>query len=243
MDLTELKKLTQEEIDKISKPRTREEIEAATREMSESGMTPTQESGEFDARLEKAGIGKRFRGCNFYNLNHWKVPDDCRDMYESAKRYAEHFQEHEKSGIGLLLIGPVGTMKTSIAVAVAQEVMKQGRSSMFIPMAELFDRLMTFSKQRDNNDFLNYQERLRTTSLLVLDDLGTEYPNDWIRNKIDAIISYRYNEMKPIVITTNLTTGEMLTQYQMRMCDRLKASSITLVSAAKASHREEGKEI
>lgn len=221
----------------LAKP-TKEEIEAALRgTMTERAGTtsPTTSNGQAK-RSERAGIPKRYRGCTFTVMERY-APDEVRPELERARRYAAHFGEYEKKGIGLLFLGPVGSMKTSLAVAVMQEVMRQGYSAYFIPLAELFDSLVTLSKQRDHEEFVKYQERLRTTSLLVLDDLGTEYPNDWIRNKVDAIISRRYNEMKPTIITSNLRIGEMTDQYQARVCDRIKGASIVIKVTTPESRR------
>lgn len=161
---------------------------------------------------------------------------------DSAREYADHFDAYEKRGVGVILIGPVGTMKTSIAVGIAQDLLRKGRSVMFLPLAELFDNLVRMSKQKDNTEFLSFESRLKETSLLILDDLGTEYPGDWIRNKVDAIISHRYNRLKPICITTNLLPGEIASRYQERVYDRLKGSSL-VISVAAESMRNSPKKI
>ena len=167
---------------------------------------------------------------------------EIRKEFDRVKNYAAHFHDYEKKGIGLILIGPVGTMKTSLAVAVGQNLLKRGKSVMFIPMAELFDNLIRMSRQKDPTEFMRFENRLKETSLLILDDLGTEYPGDWIRNKVDAIISYRYNNLKPICITTNLLPGELESRYRERVYDRLKGSSI-VVSVAAGSQRRVPEEI
>lgn len=170
------------------------------------------------------------------------MPEGVRDGFQKAKDYAEHFPEYEKRGVGVIFIGPVGTMKTSMAAAIAQHLLRNGRSAMFVPLAELFDNLVRMSKQKDNAEYLAFESRLKETSLLILDDLGTEYPGDWIRNKVDAIISNRYNRMRPICITTNLLPGEIASRYQERVYDRLKGSSL-VISVAAESMRNSPKKI
>lgn len=191
---------------------------------TEAGRT----DGEWRRKLENAGIYERYRGCTFADMGKWFMPKDIREGFERVRDYAEHFDEYRKKGIGLILSGPVGVMKTSMAAALVQEVLRNGRGAFFVPMAELFDRLVNMSKQADNKEFLEFEGKLKDTTLLVFDDLGTEYPGDWIRNKVDAIISYRYNRMKPICITTNLNKDEILGRYQERVYDRLKSTSIVI---------------
>lgn len=165
------------------------------------------------------------------------MPESVQAGFQKAKDYAEHFDEYAKRGVGVIFIGPVGTMKTSMAAAIAQHLLRNGRSAMFVPLAELFDNLVRMSKQKDNAEYLAFESRLKETSLLILDDLGTEYPGDWIRNKVDAIISNRYNRMRPICITTNLVPGEIAGRYQERVYDRLKGSSLVITVAADSQRR------
>lgn len=228
------------------------EIKDLLEQIRKNGTVPeasrdTKESKACDARewhkkLERAGIFQRYWPCSFKNMASRSLPPAIEDAMDSAREYADHFDAYEKRGVGVIFIGPVGTMKTSMAAAIAQHLLRNGRSAMFVPLAELFDNLVRMSKQKDNAEYLAFESRLKETSLLILDDLGTEYPGDWIRNKVDAIISNRYNRMRPICITTNLLPGEIASRYQERVYDRLKGSSL-VISVAAESMRNSPKKI
>lgn len=193
-------------------------------------------------KLEYCGIMRRYWPCSFEGLKKRPVSPSVAACVEQAREYADRFAEYEKRGIGAIIVGPVGTMKTSMAVAIGQKLIKARRSVLFLPMAELFDKLVYMSKQKDNTEFIQFENRLKSTALLILDDLGTEYPNDWIRNKVDAIISNRYNNLKPMIVTTNLLPGEISSRYQERVYDRLKGSSI-VISVSEKSMRTSPKMI
>lgn len=190
-------------------------------------------------KLERAGIYERYMPCTFRNMMvNRTLPQSIKAAMRQAAEYAKNFDENARVGKGVIFIGPVGTMKTSMAVAIAQELMQSEHSVLFIPLAELFDNLIRMSKQKDNVEYLAFENRLKNVSLLILDDLGTEYPGDWIRNKVDAIISYRYNRLKPICITTNLIPNELADRYQERVYDRLKGSSALITVVAESVRKE-----
>lgn len=176
--------------------------------------------------LEKYGIYKRYKDSTFEKIAE-TMPATQKEAYERCRAYAEDFDEYKKDGIGLILKGSVGTGKTALAVAILQKVIRSYGSGYFIPMASLMDRLLSMSKG-DKDEFDRFEKRVRNTPLLVLDDLGAEYENNWVRNKVDSIITERTNRQMPTIITTNLKANELMTGYQLRTYDRLKGTSLIL---------------
>lgn len=156
-----------------------------------------------------------------------------RKEYSQIKAYAGHIRGNVEAGKGLILKGPVGTMKTSLAVAVLQKCIQDGGSGLFVPMASLLDNIFTL-KERNKEEWLRYEDRIRNTGILVLDDLGAEYHQDWVLSKVDAIISERYNRMRPIIATTNLSDGDLKGKYAERIIDRLRATAKVINFAGKS---------
>ncbi len=60
-------------------------------------------------------------------------------------------------------------------------------------------------------------------------DVGAEYGSDWIGCMVESIVVERYNKMKPIIITSNLSSKEINNRYSQRIMDRLKATNEELV--------------
>lgn len=191
---------------------------------------------EWAERLSRAGIGKRYRNCAFEKLG--TLPDQVIDEYQQVVRYANELSRHMSDGVGLLLKGPVGTMKTTLAVAVLQNAMIIGKSGMFITMPSLLDTIFSL-KDQNKEEWANFENRLRNVDMLLLDDLGAEHTEGWVLTKVDAIISERYNRMKPLIITTNLTGDKLKSTYAARVIDRIKATSIEITFAG-ASLRQKG---
>lgn len=133
-----------------------------------------------------------------------------------------------------MLIGPVGTMKTTMAVAVLRDLIeREPNQGYFIPMVSLLDQL---NEERDSRSHI-LEDRIRHTRLLVLDDLGAEYDHAWVVAKIDSIVTERYNRMKSTIVTSNLRRDEIRDRYQMRIFDRLKSTNKLITFAGKSLRR------
>ena len=184
----------------------------------------SNDTEKWQLELEKRGIFRRYWQCSLEELERKGIPPQVQSQYAQVKKYVCDMQKNWSDGIGMILKGPVGTMKTSMAVAVLIEHLKAGHSGLFVPMVSMLDNIFTM-KARNKEEWLAYEDRIRNTGLLVLDDLGAEYHQEWVLSKVDAIISERYNRMKPIIITSNLTSKGLKGKYAERVYDRLKNTS------------------
>jgi DNA replication protein DnaC len=174
--------------------------------------------------LEKRGVYKRYWYCTIGEIEKRGIPSQNQEQWQEVKNYTDKLKTNITDGIGLILKGPVGTMKTTMAVAVLRQQIDHGGSGYFVGMASMLDNIFTMQK-RNMQEWLDYEDRLRNTPLLVLDDLGAEYHQEWVLSKVDAIVSERYNRMKPIIITTNLSSEDLKGKYAERIIDRLRSAS------------------
>lgn len=174
-----------------------------------------------NAKLEQCGIFKRFRNANFESIEKVGVPEAIRYQYGEVKDFAANLQDNLDEGRGLLLKGSVGTMKSTLAVAVLQKQIVDGRSGRFISMASLLDNIFSL-KAKNASEWAQFEQDLRETPLLVLDDMGSEHTEGWVLTKVDAIISERWNRCRSIIITTNLSGEQLKKTYAERVIDRLK---------------------
>lgn len=192
---------------------------------------------KFPKLFKESNIPPRFSLCTFENICKSPVLSEIKESFHVARSYADGWLDNRRAGKGILFLGHVGRMKTSLAVAIANAVMRDyGNTAYFVPMTELLDNLLVKSR-RSNEEYVKYVEHINNVSLLILDDFGSEYPNDWIRNKVDAIITHRYNYMKPIIITSNLSVKDILDGYRARIFDRLRASSYLCIDRNENSLR------
>lgn len=189
--------------------------------------------------LERAGIMKRFQNATFEAIERRGLPDNAniRQNYLKVKEYAKNLDWNLKRGVGLILAGNYGTMKTTMAVAVLRECIAQGHGGLLVPMCSLVDNLFTM-RTLNREEWARYETRIRSTPLLVIDDLGSENTDQsWVLSKVDSIITERYNKMLPVIVTTNLSKDELKNTYSARIIDRLRNTSKYLAFDADSQRR------
>lgn len=185
-----------------------------------------------------AGIPKRYYDMDFDWLRKYgSFPEENSEAYAVVKRYKDNLETNLESGKGLILRGPAGTGKTSIAVSILKEVLALKRGCMMISMPSLLDTMLTLSNG-DRVAFLNYEQKLRNIPLLLLDDFGAEYSkSDWVHTKVESIIIGRYHDMKPVILTTNYNDAQTKDHYSERVIDRLRGKDYEEAIFFGESHR------
>lgn len=141
--------------------------------------------------------------------------------------YAARLQQNLDRGAGLILSGPPGLMKTTMAAAVLRQLLEttERGNGYMIPMPSLIDNLFAM-RSADREEAAAYERRIRTCDLLVLDDLGGEITGQpWVMAKVDSIITERYNRMRAVIVTTNLDGAALAGAYSGRILDRLRSTS------------------
>ncbi|MGF7185978.1 DNA replication protein DnaC [Desulfitispora alkaliphila] len=131
---------------------------------------------------------------------------------QASRRFcADYLQGHK--GSGLMFTGQVGSGKTFLAAAIANELLKSKVNVLFAVVPDLLDEIKsTFNnnyKSDNTKDELNLLKKLRDVDVLILDDLGVHNYTQWSNNKIYSIVNYRVNNSLPTIITTNLSLREM----------------------------------
>lgn len=184
-----------------------------------------------------AGIPKRYASMSFdWLLEHGTFPAENKEAYAIVKAYADNLKYNLDSGKGLILRGPAGTGKTSIAVSVLKKAIDMGKGGMMISMPSLLDTMLALSKG-PSDIYIEFERKVRNIPILLLDDFGAEYgKSEWVAAKVDDIIIDRYNRMKPIILTTNYSDEWTKNHYTQRVYDRLRGEYEEAIFKG-ASHR------
>lgn len=144
------------------------------------------------------------------------LPPYTLESLRLAYKVALKFAEQPRGW--LLFSGGYGCGKTHLAAAITNQRLDQGQAAIFVVVPDLLDHLrMTYGPDSE----VRYDElfnEVRTTSLLVLDDLGVQNATPWVQEKLFQILNHRYNSRLPTVLTTN----QRLEDLDQRLCSRLR---------------------
>lgn len=147
-----------------------------------------------------------------------------RDAYEISLRFAQ-----DPEG-WLVLLGSFGTGKTHLAAAIANYNVTLGRAAMFVVVPDLLDHLRAAFGPSSESGLDERLEAIRSTPLLILDDLGAHNSTAWAQEKLFQILNHRYNGRLPTVITTNQRLEEMDPRIASRLAD-LSLNQVLEISA------------
>lgn len=143
-----------------------------------------------------------------------------------ARKYVANFDTMRKQGTGLLLCGQVGTGKSFLAAAIANELISQGTPCLMTNFSRIISRI----GEKFGGD-QKYLDNLNRFDLLVIDDLGAERDTEYTWEKVMDVIDARYRAGLPIIITTNLGPKDLTDRADIRrqrVFSRLKEMCVLL---------------
>jgi DNA replication protein DnaC len=153
-------------------------------------------------RIAAANIPRRYVTCRIKNFN------DRESVLKSAKTRVEQFVNEwmpQFAVKGLLLQGGCGTGKTHLAVAALQEIIQSDKPGklLFSNFQDLIQEIQATFDPESPVDKSEVLRPLLEADLLVLDELGSQKPSNFVHDILYYIINSRYNGMRTTIFTTN----------------------------------------
>ena len=184
---------------------------------------------KMESLLSTSNLSPKFKKRTFetlYFLDPYEFPPTDREMVKSmmraqrtamemAKAFCENWSHHKEHGEGIGLFGDVGTAKTHILAAKTNYLVSKGVQSVQVNTQELFDEIRsTFEigpdgKPTGKKRSSEILDLLKKCEDLSFDDVGTETPTDWVREKFYEILNYRYEYELSTSFSTNNTNEEL----------------------------------
>ena len=140
--------------------------------------------------------------------------------FQTCRRYA--FEFSEKSG-NLLFSGNTGLGKTFLSACIARAVADGGHSVVYESAGKLFS-VLEKARFEASEETRRAAEKYSVCDLLIIDDLGTELPGQFVTSALYTLVNDRLLEGKPTIISTNLSGEELSRRYSPQIASRLRGS-------------------
>lgn len=137
--------------------------------------------------------------------------------FKICRHYAMHFGPN---GGNLLFVGNTGLGKTFLAACIARTASDRGFSVVYETASHFFGKLEQ-ARFNPSEETRREADKFLTCDLLIVDDLGTEMPGQFVTAALYSVLEDRLIAGKPMVISTNLNVEETGRRYSPQIASRL----------------------
>lgn len=150
-------------------------------------------------RVDAALIPPRYRHASLGNF------DPLNPSLDAAKVIAKDFvASYPDVETGLLFEGPAGVGKTHLAMAILRELIThRGVNGRFVDYRDLLREIQDSYNPVVETSELEILRPVLSADVLLIDELGTRRPTDWVRDTVTQIVNDRYRHQRITLITTN----------------------------------------
>lgn len=196
---------------------------------------------QYQAKMRKAQLPPALQKMTLDNFDLSFYPaNETPNLVNSAAKtyldYAKHSKQKAAEFIGQILNnghqqtqgimfqGQVGSGKTHLSAAIANELVKHNINVLFLVVPDFLDEIrMSYGSLGEFNE-ITMMNNAKNAQVLILDDLGMHNFSQWTKNKLFTLINYRLNNQLPMIITTNLELEELKEIVGERVISRIIAA-------------------
>lgn len=178
---------------------------------------PNQDREEFERRFERSA--RRLRQDLGPRLSRYRLetfPAGRSEARDAAVEWLHRYQGGARAN--LYLHGPAGEGKTGLAASLGLALVGLADDSRRVPTVRFFvgrdwlDVVRRASLGDDRGDEI--EDAARGADVLILDDLGTERVTPFARERLLSLIDHRYRFELPTVVTSNISPGELVAEFE-----------------------------
>jgi DNA replication protein DnaC len=170
------------------------------------------------ARLATS-IPRRYLDVDF---DRWPITNIFEPVVKVVRKYCRKLDENLGRGTGLYFYGETGSRKTSLAMCVAKEVLRERRSLAIFSGPDLLARIGATYDDHSQESYLGLLELLGTVDFLILEDLAVAKQNEWRLEQLYTVVNRRYEDRRPILVTADVVDASHLAEHVgQRTCSRI----------------------
>ena len=218
-------------IKKLGYPEDYSDVKYTCTKCSDSGYIDTEMCSCFrelllTENIKSSGIGRLIEHQSFdnFDLSVYDFSDEVyADMGETlkiAKAYAHGFGT-EYRGVNLLFMGGTGSGKTHISTAIAKTVIEKGYYVLYDSAQNIISAFEADKFRSGYGQNEPTATKYLDCDLLIIDDLGAEFVNQFTVSCIYNLLNTRSNRGLATIISTNLNMDGLKMTYDDRIFSRI----------------------
>lgn len=220
---------------RIVQPICKCESEAHTNDLKR--LTEASRKEQINRLFSISHMGERLETATFKNFIQ---RDGTESAFVECLKYAKEFGQRKES---LLIWGNYGNGKSHLAAAVANSLRTFEKTVVFCSVPELLARIRsTFNKAKDSESEHEIMNALLKCDLLILDDIGSEKPTEWVADVLFRIIDGRYRKEAHVFYTSNLKPSLLEERLGGRIYDRILETTLPVQNRAPSYRQEMARE-
>ena len=196
-------------------------------EAREAARAERQRASWRASRMKAAGFTAR-SGSYTFDTFKASTPEQERAL-SVARSFADSFKEVAATGACLTFCGGVGTGKTHLAFAIANQLFEAKRTVMYTTVLDMIRAIRDTWNRDSEQSELDVVSRYRGADLLILDEIGVSFRSEAERVEVSGVIDARYAEMRPTIVISNLCLEEIPPVIGERAYDRLMQNGGSVV--------------
>lgn len=178
----------------------------------------------YKENIKSSGMGKLIEEQSFENFD-LSIYDDpsirakMQNVIKSANDFVTDFPK--KKGKNLLLMGNTGTGKTHVSTSIAKRLIEGGYYVLYDSAQNI---VSSFENDKFRSGYGPYEpesDKYLECDLLIIDDLGTEFLNQFTTSCLYNIFTTRRNRGLSTIVSTNLAPAELAAKYEGRIYSRI----------------------